>query len=131
MLDQVLLVLLVGATVSSVVKSAAVTYGPPTVPSTGGPAGCYLQIVQTPVVEDYFCATHVTIHLNYGTQTAPSNVYELRSYSVDESPSTPEATLVNVRNITLDIANQDEQTVALSPCFNISKAGGLVSGITA
>ena len=93
----------------------AVVFGNPTVPSSGGSAGCWIQIIQQPVTQNSICIHSLALHLNQGTNSNPPNAFEIRVYDVNISSNI--ATLKRQRDITVDVANQDEQVIKLDSCL--------------
>ena len=94
---------------------AKTSFGNPTVPSSGGSAGCWIQIIQQPVTQNSICIHSLALHLNQGTNSNPPNAFEIRVYDVNISSNI--ATLKRQRDITVDVANQDEQVIKLDSCL--------------
>ena len=95
--------------------AANVIFGNPLVPSSGGSAGCWIQVIQQPVTHDEVCIYLLTLHLNQGTQADPPNAFEIRVYDVNQTASV--GTLKRQRDVVVDVTNQDQQKVRLSTCL--------------
>ena len=111
---QILFLLLLTASLE-VIASAVVSFGNPTVPSSGGRAGCWIQIIQQPVTHNKVCIHRLILHLNQGSLDAPPDAFEIRVYEVDTTSNI--ATLKRQRNISVNVTNQDEQEIKLDYCL--------------
>lgn len=98
-----------------VIASAVTSFGNPTVPSSGGSAGCWIQIIQQPVTHTKVCIHRLILHLNQGTLGTPPDAFEIRVYEVNTTSNI--ATLKRQRNISVDVTNQDEQEIKLDYCL--------------
>ena len=95
--------------------AANVVFGNPLVPSSGGSAGCWIQLIQHPVTHNEVCIYLLTLHLNQGTQADPPNAFEIRVYEVNQTANV--GTLKRQRDVVVDVTNQDEQVARLSSCL--------------
>ena len=95
--------------------AANVVFGNPLVPSSGGSAGCWIQLIQQPVTQNEVCIYLLTLHLNQGTQADPPNAFEIRVYEVNQTANV--GTLKRQRDVVVDVTNQDEQVARLSSCL--------------
>ena len=95
--------------------AANVIFGNPLVPSSGGSAGCWIQVIQQPVTHNEVCIYLLTLHLNQGTQADPPNAFEIRVYEVNQTANV--GTLKRQRDVVVDVTNQDQQKARLSSCL--------------